>query len=76
MTYKNVFCALCFADSVNQLPIECNKDVSFSTDKLPMFSALMNFDEDRETVVAVHDGNCGVGQVFDRHTVSGKLLSA
>jgi hypothetical protein len=73
MTYKNVFCALCFTDSVNQLPIECNKDVGFSANQFPMFSALIDFDKEREIVVAVHDRNCGVGQVFDRHVVSRNL---
>jgi hypothetical protein len=65
-----VFCALCFIDSANQLPIECNKDVGFSTDKFPKFSALIDFDDDRENVVEVLDENCGVGHVYNKLLVS------
>jgi hypothetical protein len=70
ISYKNMFCALCFTDTVNQLPIECNKDVGFSVDQFPKFSALINFDEKRKNDIKIPDENCGVGQVYDKLMVS------
>jgi hypothetical protein len=58
--------------SVDQVPIHCSDVFDWSADKLPTFSALMDFDKDKEAVVEFHDEYCEAGQKYDERTVSVK----
>jgi hypothetical protein len=72
-TYKNIFCKLCLQESVNEVPIQCSKNLGYSTNNFPMFSALIDFDKNTDTAAKAPDENCGVGQLHDKIMVSAKI---
>ncbi|XP_062613408.1 uncharacterized protein LOC134275172 [Saccostrea cucullata] len=74
-TFKNVFCALCYQESlfgaIKQMPIECKEDNTDRLDYFKTFSALLDFDKERE-VPTLENEICAWDQMYDNRM--GKCL--
>lgn len=69
-TYKNIFCALCFAMPLLDLPIENKEDTGYGGSKdFPLFSALINFNKKRSVDEFHNDVECAPGQMYYKQLV-------
>jgi hypothetical protein len=72
--FKNPYCALCHYESLFNIPIECDGQMTIDPSLFPVFTALMAFSKQQETEES-RDDMCPFGHMYDKLMV-GKILSS